>query len=193
MSPVVVENTPLSEESGVLTLELKNELYKSIFIHRNGKKRTMVSNLYIDKNLKHLKGFKGTFSCDNIPFWGSNDRKMFIVNLSEENKKGSHFVFIEIEKDKALYLDPLGKNLSNSFIKKSLVINGCKKITYLSKPVQSMFSTSCGLFCILFTVARVKKISPRKMLSFFNNTNLLKNDKAIPSILKKIKMYKKNN
>ena len=88
----------------------------------------MVSNLYIDKNLKHLKGFKGTFSCDNIPFWGSNDRKMFIVNLSQENEKGSHFVFIEIEKDKALYLDPLGKNLSNSFIKKSLVINGCKKL-----------------------------------------------------------------
>ena len=109
------------------------------FINRNSKKRTMVSNLYIDKNLKHLKGFKGTFSCDNIPFWGSNDRKMFIVNLSQENKKGSHFVFIEIEKDKALYLDPLGKNLSNSFIKKSLVINGCKKISQCEDTSPSAF------------------------------------------------------
>ena len=82
-------------------------------------------------------------------------------------KKDPILFFIEIEKDKALYLDPLGKNLSNSFIKKSLVINGCKKITYLSKPVQSMFSTSCGLFCILFTVARVKKNLPPKNAIIF--------------------------
>ena len=56
----------------------------------------MVSNIFINENLRFLPHFKGTFSSNNIPKINSKDsRAYFIINLDTNEEPGSHFVYFE--------------------------------------------------------------------------------------------------
>ena len=137
----------------------------------------VVSNHFINNSLNFLKCFKGTFSCNNLPSLKECSRKIFIVNLDTTMGPGTHFIFLEIDKHKCFYFDPLGFNLKNKFIKKYLSSLGISKVKTLNKQIQSFDSAACGLFTICICVARCFFIDWRKILSFFSKNNLVLNEK----------------
>ena len=56
---------------------------------------------------KISRSFHGTYSIDNIPTIKNNNFSI-IINLSKQNKKGSHFVAIFNKKNKMIYFDSFG-------------------------------------------------------------------------------------
>ena len=53
-----------------------------------------ISNIFINDVMDKIsRSFHGTYSIDNIPIIKNNNFSV-IINLSKQNKKGSHFVAI---------------------------------------------------------------------------------------------------
>ena len=111
-------------------------------------------NVDINEYLKgqNLRYFKGVFSADNIPNFESNF--VIICNLSNVLEVGSHFVVIARIQNDLYYLDSLAVNFINKKLK--MYMDGLKNnsgcINYLTKPIQSIFSSGCGIYCIFFTL-----------------------------------------
>ena len=109
----------------------------------------MVSNLFINKSLKFIQAFAGTYSCNNIPIIKSYRAPVyFIINLDIESGEGTHFVYLEIFGKTALFWDPLGFSIRNNHIKEYLRRIKIKKIKCVTQQIQDFNSISCGLFCI---------------------------------------------
>jgi hypothetical protein len=62
----------------------------------------MVSNIYIDSVMDYIKGFRGTYSSNNIPFL--KDRQSAIINFSKYGEEGSHFIAMIGMKKKNVYI-----------------------------------------------------------------------------------------
>ena len=71
------------------------------------------------------------------------------------------------------------------YIQKCLI----PSIKCVIKPIQHPASISCGLFCMALVLARKKKMSVKKILSFFSH-ELIKNDKNILKLLEYMKEQK---
>ena len=138
--------------------------------------KMFVTNHFINKSLSFLTCFRGTYSCDNIPILKDRSRKIFVVNLDKHTGKGTHFVFLEINKDKCYFFDPLGCKLSNTYIKKYLKLIKTNKIVTIKQQIQSDFSNACGLFVISISTARCVNMKWCTILKFFCKHNLHKNE-----------------
>ena len=69
------------------------------------------------------------------------ERKFYIINLDDESGPGSHWVVLYNLRKTPIYFDSFGVWLPKELTKiKNLVINECR--------VQSLNSTTCGLYCI---------------------------------------------
>ena len=67
-----------------------------------------ISNIYIDRLMEKISSsFRGTFSIDKIPMF-KQERFSIIVNLSQENEKGAHFIAISVSKNVVVYFDSYG-------------------------------------------------------------------------------------
>ena len=62
-----------------------------------------MSNLKIDKILKHAEQYIGTFSKDNVPVFKNNQST--IINLQDSDKNGSHWVSYKKIGNKIFYFD----------------------------------------------------------------------------------------
>lgn len=137
-----------------------------------------VSNHFIDDFLKHgvgLKSFVGTFSCDRIPPW-PGPRTAMIVNLSKELELGSHFVALYYTGPDCYYFDSYGRPLANldiqSRVGQVIEVNGT--------PIQTSTSYFCGLYCIGFVLAVLKRQwSPQDFLRPFYPYPTVKNDEIV--------------
>ena len=76
----------------------------------------------INKNLKDLKCFKGTYPINKIIFRKTNKRPMaFVINLDPDYMPGSHWVAAFIDKkNNCLYFDSFGAKKCPKLIKKFL-------------------------------------------------------------------------
>ena len=137
----------------------------------------VLTNHFINQSLNFLKCYKGTFSCNNIPLLKECSRKMFVVNLDTTSGPGTHFIFLEINRYKCFYFDPLGNALQNKHIKRYLSLLGVLEIKSINQQVQSVSSSACGLFCICILVARCFYLNWTQILSFFSKKKLVLNEK----------------
>jgi len=102
----------------------------------------------LNSNAETRKIFRGCFPCDSIP---TNDLKksIFIVNLDAEGMKGSHWISIFINFNKAYYFDSLGLPIStciyNSFLK------NFSNVIHNVKAYQSPTYKTCAHHCISLT------------------------------------------
>lgn len=148
----------------------------------------MLTNIYLENVMKNIKGFKGVFSSNNTPDLKNN--MSIIVNFDKENEPGSHFVAIFKKRKYCLYFDSLNCNFIPVEIARYLY--KYDKIKNYSESLQSLTSTYCGFYCMLFILCQIlgeKKW--KKVLKYFKNDKNNNDDICIDLICKIILKYKK--
>ena len=121
----------------------------------------ILSNHEIDMILKTVPFFKGTFSADTLPSIPRSCKSLnaFIVNTASQSMRGEHWVGLVInERRECYYFDSFGEQLTNLPILYSLKKMGIGTYKYNTKEIQSIFSNSCGYFCMAFVLAWKLKI-----------------------------------
>lgn len=107
----------------------------------------------------------------------------FIINLSNCNEKGSHFVALYISSKKIYYFDSYGLPPFSpeiiKFIKKNTALQ--RKFEYNSQLIQSKNSILCGYFCIAFLMSFDKKMTKTSFNKIFKNEN--NNDIAVVNFI----------
>ena len=123
--------------------------------------------------------FAGVYILDELPdFANKKSCWSCIVNLITRSESSSgmsgHFVAIIKKEDYYLYLDPYGLPAMHADTRR-LLKN--KPVFYNKKCIQSIRSTHCGLFCILF-IARLHCGAKMDSSAYFfsENDNDNKND-----------------
>lgn len=112
----------------------------------------MLTNLYIEKVFKNVKGFLGVFSSNNA-IQLKNPGESIIINFDKVGESGSHFIAIFLTSKELLYFDSL--NFPIIPISLANYLSHYKKIRDHSKSLQSFKSTFCGFYCMLFIICNV--------------------------------------
>jgi len=141
-----------------------------------------MDTIQINKHLVGLKCFKGTFPYDKLPNIKYTERPLgIILNTDPANKPGEHWVALFISTDnKAEYFDSFGRKPIN--INKFLKINNISELIYNKQMVQCIFSSNCGLYCILYLKTRCNGISFKDFLSIYSNDRCLNDLLTLQSI-----------
>ena len=144
----------------------------------------MLDNIFINNYLKIVPNFKGVFSSNEISNLNLKPNCCIIVNFSNNNEKGSHFIVIFNKNNTMIYFDPL--NIKKQFIPKNIkkyLKNSHRKIKYLNCNIQSFNSTYCGFFCIGFILHMYNTNKENSFKKLFNIKDLIKNDGIIIQII----------
>ena len=148
----------------------------------------MVSNIWMNKTMKHFTSFMGVTSIDRL-----ETPHMFpsytIVNFSKTGERGTHYVSIIFHSpEECIHFDPL--NLT--FIPETILFymkTYSKSIYRVNYKVQSDLSIFCGLFCLIPIFLHMNNASITEGLSFFSK-NLIDNDERCITLIKElIQMY----
>ena len=103
-----------------------------------------------------------------------------IINTDPSTKPGEHWIALFITKDnKAEYFDSFGRSPIN--INKFLKIN-ISELICNKQMVQCIFSSNCGLYCILYLKARCNGISFKDFLNIYSNDKCLNDLLTLQSI-----------
>jgi hypothetical protein len=145
-----------------------------------------ISNIFITELLYRSKLFKGVYSSnEKTPKLLHNESIIF--NLSEKNKKGTHFIAACMKRKKIIMFDPL-----NMFaIIPEPICNYIRShnvpIENNNFPIQAYSSDYCGYFCIAF-VLLYNSLSLDEFLNlFYSDEHLLSlNDVIVLKIIYKI-------
>jgi hypothetical protein len=145
---------------------------------------------------REKKVFQGVYACDEIE--NKHIKKYpaaFIVNLDTRKQSGSHWVAIFVTKNKiASYFDSFGLRPNNKHIMKFLR-KTCKTFRYNKDQLQSINSTVCGLYCIMFILFKMGKMLPRIKIADFSkyfSKNTFINDLKTASTINKLKYILKS-
>jgi hypothetical protein len=122
---------------------------------------------YLLKTNKYTKDcFRGTFAADELKYLKPNS--IYIVNLDTRYNDGSHWISISRNDQNQIFyfctsgISPFELNII-SMLKQYPII-------YFSpENIQSLSSTSCGLYCVLITYLLSRKVSLRKAIDLFSN------------------------
>ena len=139
----------------------------------------------ISKNLS-LKKFNKVYTINDV-CKTINDKKnskknlFFIVFIPHEyNKQYGHFIFLFKKRSQIFYIDSFGLNCYNKKLLSCMKKNG--KYFFNDSQIQSINSTHCGLFSLLFFI----HFSLNSNLKLnFEKENLNKNDDLCIMYLKK--------
>jgi hypothetical protein len=129
-----------------------------------------LSNIFLEKILKHCSSFVGVYSCNNIPPELTNrDKFSIICNLSPVSSIGSHFISIITFPTYVLYIDSFGvPSISHEISQFLLKID--KPIFYNMKQLQDQKSDFCGYYAAMFVIYFDRKhVVNIKTLSFTSN------------------------
>lgn len=158
----------------------------------------------INRSLKRVKGFQGTFPCNHIPNLPRNGLKTtiyFVLNTARYIRKkdknhsksktvaGKHWVVLVIHPShKAEYYDSFGLPPEQHDIREYITNNCANGCTYNTQMTQNPLSRTCGVHCIDFIISRSSGISLRDYVTDFR-TNLIENDQLV---VKRVHEYLSN-
>lgn len=139
-------------------------------LNKYGLSNVLLSDLLKNANIgKSL--FKGIYPVDGIPKRISAHKNfIIIINI------GLHFVTLYAKPKVLIYIDSFGQKPPSSL---HSFLQSCKQksVVYNKKQIQSLESTHCGLYAVLYVLLFNAKKSGKKCKSIkFNGNNLLKND-----------------
>jgi hypothetical protein len=107
--------------------------------------------------------FKGVFPIDKIPDIISYPSAM-IINMDAHDEPGSHWVALYFDKNKRCdFFNSYGvepKDPLKSYIENNSISYSCNE-----KPVQKVFTTTCGQFCIFFLFWRTRGVRMKTITS----------------------------
>lgn len=127
----------------------------------------------INKRLRSIPNFVGTFPADRIPVVCKKPAS-FIINFDRHTSQGSHWVaLLLLSNGEAEYMDsfgfaPIQKDILN-YIKQN-----SKAYTYNCQQFQHPFAISCGLYAIHFIKHRARGLSFESFSAHFSK-NLTSN------------------
>jgi len=113
-----------------------------------------ISNIYIHSILKKtVTNFDGVYSCNNIPSKLLKQSTFCVVcNLAKENEPGTHFITLIKQARKLLIYDSLALSLTLYPVALKKLFTLYKPVIMCSTPLQTINSTFCGFYCILFVL-----------------------------------------
>jgi hypothetical protein len=122
-------------------------------------------------------GCLGVFPSDLLPEKFQKPSAL-VVNTDSSNQPGKHWVAIFINSDCSVeYFDSYGLKPQVSAISKFLL--KFKNCRYNKKPIQGLFSSVCGHYCIFFLIQRWNKVPMEDILNSFSSGNREENDEYI--------------
>jgi hypothetical protein len=146
-----------------------------------------LTNIQIDELLKPVKNYKGCFSKDEIRT--KLKEGYYIINLQNSKEgSGTHWTCLYVTKYYDLWFDSYG------FICPENIEKLCNKLIYNSKMIQSLDSSSCGYYVILFIMYMNKfDINDNMLIVKYNDfCNQFKNDTKLNERILKNELTKFN-
>lgn len=134
----------------------------------------------------YVPEFKGTYSADNIPLFEKKTNFSIIVNLSNMNEKGSHFIAIKrrAAESVVMYYNPFGGKCENKNIL-SFMSQYTRNYNYSLLQVQSYLSEMCGFFCAGYLISDHLNFKINKYHQIYNFQDLLLNDAIVTKFIVK--------
>ena len=125
----------------------------------------------INREMSFLECFVGTYSVNLLPENPLRKRPLgLIVNLDPHYEPGSHWVALFIdENNNASYFDSFGFPMFKKSILEFLIKNNVNQIEYNKYILQSVKSSVCGAFTILFLKMRCNGFSLAEFLKLYSN------------------------
>lgn len=145
-------------------------------------------------NFKHIfrfyKAYRGTHALDELSFLKLQNEEVITVNLDPRSLPGSHWLAIARKNNILYILDSLnlGYYLQEPYIKQFIKIQKCCCIVKNVFRMQSLSSSTCGLYVCLFTVCFLLQNNDfkfNKFCQYFEPYAFETNDKQVVSLLTK--------
>lgn len=140
----------------------------------------------LQRNKLTRKYFQGVFPSDQLPKKRISQRPaIFIVNSDPSYRSGQHWLAIFLDDlNNAEYFDSYGTQPLNIAIKNFLKRNSKNfKINY--QQVQGYFSTTCGHYCMLYSLYKSQNKSLKLFLNQFKKNDYNYNDRKVVDQCKK--------
>ena len=143
-----------------------NEIYKILF-----------KDEFAKKDFKKVV----PFDClPNHPDYPSS----FVVNTDPRGQKGEHWLALYYdEKGVCTFFDSFGNN-PNYFGLDKYIQRTSTKYEYNNMQIQSLFSNTCGYYCIYFILLKSRGYNLIDIQNLFSKTNFNMNDYLITKIYK---------
>lgn len=138
------------------------------------------------------KYFGGVVACDELPqrILKNNQPIAFIINTDPKTLPGQHWLAVFItEKRSGEFFDSYGNPPDYKYFPKSIyrfLQRNCVKISYNTRQVQDLFSTTCGQHCLFFLLQRCKGNSFTDIIHSMYSDDLRKNDVLVSRFVKKL-------
>lgn len=127
----------------------------------------------LNKHLKHLDCFIGTFPRDMLPQIKKRPAA-FVINTDDSSSPGEHWVAVYLpEYGVAEYFDSYGLPPMSEDIHHFLNSVSPSGFLYSNVTLQSVNTETCGQYCILFITARCNDIDLVHVISLFSQSTRL--------------------
>ena len=108
----------------------------------------------------------------------------FVVNTDPKGQKGEHWLAIYYDKSgECTFFDSFG-NGPNFFGLEKYINRTSTKCDFNKMQIQSIFSNTCGYYCIYFLLLKSRGFSLKQIQNLFSKTNFNMNDYLISNIYK---------
>ena len=144
-----------------------------------------MDTLLLDEKLSKFKAcFIGTFARDKLPKIKITIRPSFLImNTDTSENPGEHWVAILIGNDIGEYFDSFGITPNYSEIFEFFQINEIKNIIYNPYQLQSIITSTCGAYCVLYIKLRCMGASFCDFINMFTDDKIQNDLKAYLSVL----------
>lgn len=140
---------------------------------------------------KSRKIFNGVFAADTLPKYVSKNTA-YVVNTDPISMSGSHWVAIYFDKEgNGEYFDSYGLP-PIVYNHKKFILNNSHEYTYNKSCLQSVTSSVCGHYCILYIGARARNLSMHEFISKFDGPDVYSNDAIAILNFRKYYDHRKN-
>ena len=136
---------------------------------------------------KYTRGvFQGVYPSDKLPTSVSSFPALFIANVDDSNKPGSHWVAFYFTKDReGEFFDSYGlppSNYSKTFTR--FLKNNSNSWIFNTVTLQSINSKVCGHYCLYFALFRSRHVNMTKIVHRFSG-NKRRNDFLVKRFIEK--------
>lgn len=150
----------------------------------------IASHLSANKTTKTF--FKGVFAADQLAHlqFELKEKSIVIANIQPSKYSGLHWIAFYISPSVIEFMDSGGQTYAqNKYFKEFISKIRNKKniiIRYINQPLQHLFSSICGQYCIVYALMRSKNMSLYSFLKIFKNSkSTLQNDAIIMNYFEK--------
>lgn len=121
--------------------------------------------------LKHCKTFSGVFAANEINKIPSPS--FAIVNTDELGSSGKHWVAVYLNDNLCEFFDSMGQSpLDYHSTWYNFLLNKSKSFIHNEEKIQPTGSSTCGEFCIFYTIMRSNGISFQKIIEILKTLDV---------------------